>query len=81
MSEHLRDVVISIPADHAASLEAWLVDHGFPTDHTEKSATGLVKLYAIENMSANGREQIASIGGTIVSQWKAGAPTKTIENS
>ncbi|CAN7249406.1 hypothetical protein LJR016_000954 [Devosia sp. LjRoot16] len=74
MPDRIKDAIVSIATPHAASLEAWLLRHGFPVHHQSESADGAVTFYAVEDLSAEGREELREIGAEIVSEWKHGEP-------
>ncbi len=72
MSEHIKDVIVSIPSRRTAKLESWLLGHGFSTSHRSKSTDGAVTFYSVKDLSADGRAELKKIGAEIVSEWKPG---------
>jgi len=72
MSEHLRDVIVSMPSGEASQLESWLLGHGFSTIHSSESADGTLVFYSVADLSADGRAELLSIGAEIVREWKHG---------
>lgn len=74
MPERIKDAIVSIATQRAASLEAWLISHSFSVHHQSESADGAVTFYAVEDLSAEGREELREIGAEIVSEWKQGEP-------
>lgn len=68
----LKDVVIAVPIDKVASIETWLLAHGYKLPHSSDTADGAQRLYALKELPAMDRGTIARLGGTIVNEWRPG---------